>query len=314
MDTKQMEYIVKIAEENSISRAAAKLYITQSALDQQLLKLEKELGLQLFHRAKNSLKPTEAGEIYVSYARKIINLKKEAYLILNDLAEKQAGTITIGLTPERGIEMFMAVYPEFYQSYPDMTVIPREINVKRQLEMLRNDTLDIGFVTLSSIPECSLKFKPITQDKMVLAIPASHPYAKHANPPGKPLAVADLSLFKDDTFVFMFKESTQRPIIDALFEKAGYKPRVILETSSNQTSYSMVKKGLSCSILPDYYTYPDDNVVCFRLPDAPPWQLLVAYKKGRYIGKAANYFIELATKFWTTRKSQLKKGLTQLSS
>lgn len=308
MNTKQMEYIVKIAEESSITRAAEKLYITQSALDQQLLKLEKELGLQLFHRAKNSLKLTAAGEVYVAYAKKIINLKKEAYLILGDMAEKQAGTLTIGLTPERGIEMFMAVYPEFYQSYPDMTVIPREINVKRQLEMLRNDTLDIGFVTLSSLPKGNLEFKPITQDNMVLAIPASHPYAKYANPPGKPLAVADLSLFKDDTFVFMFKESTQRSIIDALFEKTGYKPKLILETSSNQTSYSMVKNGLSCSILPDYYAHPDDNVVCFRLPDTPPWQLSVAYKKGRYIGKAANYFIKLATKYWIDRKSSLKGG------
>ena len=44
MDTKQIEYILKIAEENNITRAASKLYITQSALNQQLLKLEKELG------------------------------------------------------------------------------------------------------------------------------------------------------------------------------------------------------------------------------------------------------------------------------
>lgn len=302
MNTKQMEYIVEISEENSITKAAAKLYITQSALDQQLLKLEKELDLQLFRRTKNSLKLTEAGEVYVSYAKKIINLKKEAYLILSDMAKKQAGTLTIGLTPERGIEMFMAVYPDFYKSYPDMTVIPREIHVKRQMEMLRNDTLDIGFVTLSSIPKCGLEFKPITQDNMVLAIPASHPYARYANPPGKPLAVADLSLFKDDTFVFMFKESTQRYIIDALFEKAGYKPKLILETSSNQTSYSMVKNGLSCSILPDYYTSSGDKVACFRLPDTPLWQLSAAYKKGRYIGKAANYFIELASRFWINRK------------
>ncbi len=302
MNTKQMEYIVSISEENSITKAAAKLYITQSALDQQLIKLEKELGLQLFHRAKNSLKLTEAGQVYVSHAKKMLNIKKEAYLILSDMAEKQAGTLTIGLTPERGIEMFMTVYPDFYKSFPEMTVTPREIHVKRQLEMLRNDTLDIGFVTLSSLPTGGLTFIPITQDNMVLAIPASHPYAKYANPPGKQLAVADLTQFKEDTFVFMFKESTQRTIIDALFEKAGYKPKLILETSSNQTSYSMVKNGLSCSILPDYYTHPDDQVVCFRLPDTPTWQLSAVYKKKRYIGKAANYFIELASAFWRNRK------------
>ena len=49
MDLKQLEYIVKIADENSITRAAERLYISQSGLNQQLLKLENELGIQLFH-------------------------------------------------------------------------------------------------------------------------------------------------------------------------------------------------------------------------------------------------------------------------
>ena len=63
----------------------------------------------------------------------------------------------------------------------------------------------------------------------MLAVPASHPYAKKANPPGMPLADADLSELKDDMFVFMSKDSTQRLIIDPLFEQMGFKPNVILE-------------------------------------------------------------------------------------
>ena len=54
MDLRQIQYIVAIAEENNITRAAEKLYITQSALNQQLLKLEKELGVQLFHRSRTA--------------------------------------------------------------------------------------------------------------------------------------------------------------------------------------------------------------------------------------------------------------------
>ena len=59
MDLRQIQYIVAIAEENNITRAAEKLYITQSALNQQLLKLEKELGVQLFHRSRTDWHPTE---------------------------------------------------------------------------------------------------------------------------------------------------------------------------------------------------------------------------------------------------------------
>ena len=69
MDTKQIEYILKIAEENNITKAAEKLFITQSALNQQLLKLEKELGTPLFHRSRANWRLTEAGEIYIEGAK-----------------------------------------------------------------------------------------------------------------------------------------------------------------------------------------------------------------------------------------------------
>ena len=61
MDVKQLEYMVKIAEEQNISRAAEKLFITQSALNQQLLKLERQLGTPLFFRSRSQFRPTPAG-------------------------------------------------------------------------------------------------------------------------------------------------------------------------------------------------------------------------------------------------------------
>ena len=81
MDTKQIEYILKIAEENNITKAAEKLFITQSALNQQLLKLEKELGTPLFERRKHSMIPTFAGRIYLRTAHQIVDMKKETYRI-----------------------------------------------------------------------------------------------------------------------------------------------------------------------------------------------------------------------------------------
>ena len=65
MDLKQIEYIVKIAETGSITRAAEQLFITQSALNQQLLKLEQQLGIKLFVRHKHDMTPTSAGRVYL---------------------------------------------------------------------------------------------------------------------------------------------------------------------------------------------------------------------------------------------------------
>lgn len=102
MDVKQMTYILTIAQEGGISKAAAKLFITQSALDQQLLKLEHELGTRLFFRSRSSFALTEAGRVYVDYARRMLELKNEAYRIIHDIADRRRGTLSLAFAPERG--------------------------------------------------------------------------------------------------------------------------------------------------------------------------------------------------------------------
>ena len=119
MDTKQIEYILKIAEENNITKAADKLFITQSALNQQLLKLESELGTPLFHRSRTNWRPTAAGEIYIRNAREILRLKKNTYNQINDIANTKRGNLSIGFTPGRGINMFTSIYPVFHQKSED---------------------------------------------------------------------------------------------------------------------------------------------------------------------------------------------------
>ena len=78
MDLKQIEYILKIAEEQNITHAAEKLFITQSALNQQLLKLEKELGTPLFYRSRTDWHPTPAGEIYLNAAKDILLIQSDS--------------------------------------------------------------------------------------------------------------------------------------------------------------------------------------------------------------------------------------------
>ena len=300
MDLKQLEYIVKIAEENSITKAAEQLYITQSALNQQLLKLENELGTQLFHRSKNDFRLTEAGNIYVSYAKRIIQLKHEAYGILNDLANNKTGHLRIGLTPERGLQMFVAVYPKFYKWYPKLTIEPLEISVKKQVSMISNGYLDLGFVTLQKREKEGYEYVHIKDEELFLAVPSSHPLARQANAPGEPPAEMDLEYFKHERFALMFKESTMREVIDELFREAGFLPDILFESSSNHTLHTMVKNNLCCTILPEIYAVEDDKVAYFRLPSRPVWEICAVYKKGSYLTKAGKDFINMASLFWNS--------------
>ena len=106
MDLKQLEYIVRIAEEKNITKAAKKLYITQSALNQTLLKLEKEIGEPLFERSKLNLYLTEIGKIYIEQAKKILEIRKETYEKIDEIKGDYNSIIRIGLTPERNAYVF----------------------------------------------------------------------------------------------------------------------------------------------------------------------------------------------------------------
>ena len=304
MELKQLEYIVKIAEEGSITKAAEKLFISQSGLNQQLLKLESDLGQQLFHRGKNDFRLTEAGEIYVDYARRILSLKQEAYNKLNDLANNQTGRLRLGLTPERGINMLMNVYPAFYRQYPNITIEPQEINIHQQLSMIAKGYLDLGFVTLSEEDKTNDEYVHIYYENILLAVPRSNPLAANGAPPGEPFATADLSKFRSEKFVLMFKDSTLRRVIDPLFKEAGFAPQILFETSSNVTLRNMVKNQLACSLISHNYAKDQEDIAYFYLPSRPFWELGATYKRGHYLTKAASSFLELAIQHY--RKTALE--------
>lgn len=111
METRQISYMLAIAETGSVTKAAEGLFITRSALDQQLLKLERELGAWLFHSARNRLVPTEAGEIYLRYARRMLGLKEEAYRIIQDLAARAADAILPGADVALRPDLVVAAAP-----------------------------------------------------------------------------------------------------------------------------------------------------------------------------------------------------------
>ena len=136
MDFIQLENAVKISEAESINQASMNLYLTQSALNQQLLRLEKEFGVKLFQRSKAGVSPTEAGIVFLGYARKILDMKRELSAVMSDFSGYKTGTIKIGLPTVRGYELFTHVFPAFYERYPLIKLEPLELSVRRQKLLL----------------------------------------------------------------------------------------------------------------------------------------------------------------------------------
>lgn len=301
MDTKIIEYMLKLAEENNITHAAEKLFITQSALNQQLLKLEKELGTPLFFRSRTDWRPTAAGEVYLNNAREMLRLKQETYQTIDDMVQNKRGSLSIGLTPGRGIAMFTAVYPQFHHQYPYITVEPRELSVKTQHTQIQAGSLDLGFVTLCEKQRLNHRYETLLTEEIILTVPSIHPICKEATPnPGGRFPILDISKVQFEPFVLMYKESTIRSLVDDIFGQAGFIPNVLFETSNTTTILTMIQSNLCCGLIPYHYVKNNyGGVSCFSLPTHPTWDVAACSRKGAYQSLAAKNFIQMAGEYWT---------------
>ena len=295
MDLRQIENIIAIEQEQSISRAAEKLFLTQSALNQQLLRLEKELGTPLFERRKHSMIPTFAGKLYLTTAHRMVDMKKETYKIIRDISEENAGEISVAYSPERGAMMFSEIYPEFHRKYPNITFRVHEDRVKKMEQLLLQKE-----VTLACLPyfddkkHAALEYVETHQELMVLGLPASHPLAHLAGDESwKFFPEIDLSLLQNDPFALISRSTKMRDMIDDCFRQAGFSPKVLMEPSNTSTVVNMVKNQVCAAFFPQSYVDPSLPIVYFTTRPRKSWMQCVAYLKGEYLTAPEKYFIEL---------------------
>lgn len=114
IDTRIIEYVIAIAEEGSLNKAAEKLFISQPALSQRLKKLEDELGTELFRRENSGLVITDAGRVYINGGRSILQIKQEAMAKLSSMDQSQTDVIRFGCATSHALEAI----PQFRAEYP----------------------------------------------------------------------------------------------------------------------------------------------------------------------------------------------------
>ena len=298
MNFKILEYIVAIAETGNVTKAAERLFISQSGLNQQLIKLETELGTPLFHRSKKEMRPTHAGRIYIENARRILKMAQNCISQINDLSDNPRGTISFGLPYEHGADLFINIAKDFSHAFPNVAITLTEQNVREMEENVQTDRLDLAFVMIKDKPSSRhFDYVHLCTERLVLGIPRKHPMAQYAAPTGKPLNTMDLKHFKNDPFAFMFSGSTMRNVIDPLFEDAGYLPKIRYETHMNNVLYRLVSNGLCCTIMPQSYVQNGSGSVWFYPEQEPSWDWYIIFSKDRMLTSADRYLIQLSQNY-----------------
>ena len=175
MDLSQLEVFLTVARERRFSRAAEKLYRTQSAVSQTIRKLEQEIGEPLFDRSSRDGVLTDAGRVLEEYAEKLLNLRQDAQEALVELHELQKGKLAIAAN-EFTVLYLLPVLAEFRQRHPMI-----KITVRRSLgSHIPDDVLrhNVEFGVLSYDPdEPQLHSTVVYLDELVFVVPPNHPLA-----------------------------------------------------------------------------------------------------------------------------------------
>ena len=134
---REMELILAVAQEKSITKAAKKLGVSQPSVSKSLINLEKNLGVKLFEKKSGEYLPTASGRLYCEYAEDILYRRKKFEKDFKDLISYQTGRLVYGITPGRSKTLTPEVVPRIKREFPDIHIELVEDNVEN-LEILHN--------------------------------------------------------------------------------------------------------------------------------------------------------------------------------
>src|SRR6266478_4879588 len=300
MDLAQLEVFLTVARERRFSRAAEKLFRTQSAVSQTIHKLEGELGEALFDRSSRDGVLTDAGKMLYEYAEKLLNLRTEAAESLSELRELQKGKLVIAANEFTALYL-LAVLAEFRRVHPMI-----KITVQRALgSHIPDDVLRYSaeFGVLSYEPqEPSLHSVVVYLDELVFVVPPKHPLASAPQ-----VSIRQLGA---ESFVAHIVSSPYREKVIQLFKTHKTPLHMDLELPTLQAIKQFVAMGNGVALVPEISV--ETELARGELVRVPVRELQIKrklrliYRKDANLSHAARAFLKVAEAVAIDRKGRYR--------
>lgn len=305
MDTKKAKYIIKVADCKNITKAAEALYISQPYLTKTVKSIEEKIGSQLFIRGRNALELTEAGEVYIDYLKKIIDLEKEMMEELNTINEKKHNILSIGTSTWRNEFYLSNILSQFIIKFPNVKVKIYEGGLKPTIDLINRDICDLGLLSDVKIVS-NVKTEVLGKDPLVLISPYNA-NSERLLPKGRTvITAAELQSIADKKFVMYFPEQSIALIINNYLERNKIYFRDTILTRSPGVAMSYVLSGQCYAFQSvsyvcrhnadrlDYYFF-DDPAMCYNPA--------IIYRADKKLNAIERHFIDIAREYVQTNIS-----------
>jgi len=262
MELKELEYIVAIAEEGSVSRAAERLFMAQSSLSQFLSRYEAELGAKLFVRTAGGARPTSSGELFIQSARQILHHYHTMKTDLRETERPRAGRIEFGISSFRGSYLLPPVLRRFREEFPNVEVVIHEHDTAILQKKMATGEFDLALIALREDEEHP-KDAPVMQDEVCIVANRAHPVMDYVQTgrggPDRPwVSLSDMARFE---LLLSNRFTVLGSIANRLFRQEGIEPRALNENLSAAFAASMAAAGLGLAFTYRSCTRPDPDTV-----------------------------------------------------
>lgn len=240
METRRLEYFLQVAQTGSYTEAAERMFTTQSNVSKQILALEKELGVTLFHRTARRAQLTEAGSALEPCARAMLAQQRALCQTLAPYREDKA-PLRICAIPVMGRHGITDTIAAFHRAHPELDLQLIESESVDLLDELTAGRCDVAYMRL--VEESSDRFEElcVMEDRFAAVLPASHPLAEKEK-----LALADL---RGEAFLQLNEKTQMYQMVCGLCRQAGFEPRVLYTGGHIDNILDLVSRGMGVSIL-----------------------------------------------------------------
>ncbi|MFG2026640.1 LysR family transcriptional regulator [Streptomyces sp. NPDC048825] len=244
MQFQQLQYFVAVAETRHFTRAADLVHVAQPSLSQQIKALERELGADLFLRARGNITLTDAGEALLPLARRILADAETARHEVGELVQLRSGRIRLGATPSVCTGLLPDVLRAFHDRYPGIRLLIEEGGSHDLVRELARGALDLALVVLPlPSPSPALSTVEVLREDLVVVSSPDAP----APGRGRTVRIPDL----EGERLVMFRHGYDlRELTVAACRSAGFEPDFAVEGGEMDAVLGFVAAGLGVAVVP----------------------------------------------------------------
>ncbi len=247
LDVKRLRILREVAARGSFSAAAEELYLSQSAVSQQVATLEREVGMSLLERTSGGPKLTDAGQALVAHADAVICRLEEAERELAAIAGLEGGRLRLVSFPTASATLVTRAVSNFRDRYPGVELQLGEAEPEDSVPALKRGEFDLAltydYAFNPDEPDRDIESALLLEEEMQVALPPGHPLAKRS--------VVKLDDLAGDDWLTGVSIGSCRAHVILLCQAAGFEPKISFESDDYQVLQGLVAAGVGVTLLPE---------------------------------------------------------------